>query len=364
VVDTSSLARLCGHLVIGGFEGTEVPASFARALASGERGGAILFKRNVGTPLDVARLNARLRGFAAADAPPLIAVDQEGGRVARLGPPLLVLPPMRALAGFATGGDAKLVHEAARAQAEELAALGFTMNFAPVLDVNSCATNPVIGDRAFGDEPRAVETFGIAFARGLEAGGVLACGKHFPGHGDTTKDSHLDLPVVAQPRARLDAVELPPFRAAVHAGIAALMTAHVVYPALDPGVPATLSRAICTDLARGELGFRGWLVSDDLEMKAIADRIGIEEAATRSIDAGCDALLVCHDEELQARAHEALVRRAERDPAFRARCSEAAERGLTIRRRVPPRPVSSMREIEAAGARARIVAERLAQGRV
>lgn len=335
-----------------------MPASFARALAAGERGGAILFKRNLREPLDVAGLNARLRDFAAKEAPPLLAVDQEGGRVARLGAPLLVLPPMKKLAEL---GDVTLVEDAARAQAEELAALGFTMNFAPVLDVSSCATNPVIGDRAFGDEPRAVETFGLAFARGLAAGGVLACGKHFPGHGDTTKDSHFDLPVVTAPRARLEAVELPPFRAAAKMGIDAFMTAHVVYPALDADVPATLSRAICTDLARTEMGFEGWLVSDDLEMKAIADRIGIEEAAVRSIDAGCDALLVCRDEELQARAHEALVRRAEADAAFRARCEDAAARGLKMRRRVVPKPVRSMDALVAAGARARDVAARLAK---
>jgi beta-N-acetylhexosaminidase len=357
VVDTASPAKLCGQLVIGGFEGAELPASFARALAAGERGGAVLFARNVGaSPLDVARLNARLRDTAPADSPPLIAVDQEGGRVARLGPPLLVLPAMRALAAL---GDVALVEAAARAQAEELAALGFTMNFAPVLDVSTCEANPVIGDRAFGEDASTVSTYGIAFARGLSAGGVLACAKHFPGHGDTTKDSHLDLPVVDQLRARIEAVELAPFRAAIAAGVPAMMTAHVVYPALDLGAPATLSRAICTDLLRGALGFRGWLVSDDLEMKAIADRIGIDDAAVRAIESGCDALLVCRDEELQSRAYEALVRRAERDPSFRDRCAEAAARGLAMRRRVVPRPVASLDAITAAGARAREVAAHL-----
>jgi beta-N-acetylhexosaminidase len=353
----SSLSILCGQLVIGGFEGTEVPSSFARALAAGERGGAILFRRNLtGEPRQAARLNATLRDASMPRMPPLIAIDQEGGRVARLGPPLLVVPAMRTLAAR---GDEALVELTARAQAEELSALGFTMNFAPVLDVNTCEGNPIIGDRAFGDDPGVVAALGLAYARGLALGGMLACGKHFPGHGDTSKDSHLELPIVDRDRARLDAVELAPFRAAARAALPALMTAHVMYPALDPALPATLSRAICTDLLRGELGYEGWLVSDDLEMKGVADTFAIEDSAVRAITAGCDAILVCRDEALQARAHEALVHAAEADDAFRDRCREAAQRGLTLRRRVPPRPLDGA-GFERAGARAREVAARLA----
>jgi beta-N-acetylhexosaminidase len=359
---------MCGQLVVGGFEGTALPESFARALEAGERGGAILFARNLtGDPMHAAEL-ARAIALRAQPrgTPPIVAVDQEGGRVARFKEPLLVLPPMRAIAEL---GDVGLAEDAARAQGAELAALGFTMNFAPVLDVNTRAENPIIGDRAFGDTADVCARFGVAWARGLEAGGVLACGKHFPGHGDTSKDSHLDLPVVDRDRAHLDAVDLAPFRAAAMAGVAvmaAMMTAHVVYPALDAGVPATLSRAICTDLARREVGFEGWLVSDDLEMKAIADRYSIEEAAVRAIGAGCDAVLVCRSEELQARAVEGLVRRAAEDATLEARCREAAERGFAMRRRVTPRPVRTRAELDAVSAQARDVAARLAarRGRV
>jgi beta-N-acetylhexosaminidase len=234
------------------------------------------------------------------------------------------------------------------------------MNFAPVLDVNTCAVNPIIGDRAFGEEPEVCARFGVAWARGLAAGGALACGKHFPGHGDTRLDSHLDLPMVDRDRAHIERVELVPFRAAAQAGVAAMMTAHVVYPALDPDVPATLSRAVCTDLARTGVGFTGWLVSDDLEMKAVADRYAIEDAAVRAIDAGCDALLVCRSEELQARAVEGLVARATEDPRFAARCREACARGLAMRRRVPPRPVRTRDAFDEASAPARDVASRLA----
>jgi beta-N-acetylhexosaminidase len=328
-----SLARICGKLVVGGFQGVTLPASFARALARGERGGAVLFKRNV--PADVvgvAALTGEIARASGDDAPPLIAIDQEGGRVARLGPPALVLPPMKTIASL---GDLELAERIAHAQGAELRTLGVTMNFSPVLDVNVCAENPVIGDRAFGDDAATVSTFGEAWIRGLRSGGVLSCAKHFPGHGDTTKDSHFDLPRVAAPRERLDEVELPPFAAAARADVDSMMSAHVVYDAIDATQPATLSARIGTDLLRRVVGFRGVLFSDDLEMKAISDRYGVEDATVEAIRAGCDAVLLCASEDLQARAHAALVRVSEADGTFRARVEEAAGRLLTMRRRIP-----------------------------
>lgn len=339
------LPKLCGQLLVGGFDGTELPPRYAKALREGRRAGAILFRRNFeGGVHAAARLCAALRDASGPDRPPFIGVDQEGGRVARLGPPVLALPPMRALGAL---GDLDLVRRAAEALGAELAAIGFNLDFAPVLDVDSNPANPVIGDRAFGRDARTVTRCGVAFARGLQDRNVLACGKHFPGHGDTSVDSHFDLPVVAHSRARLDYVELPPFRAASGAGIASMMTAHVVCEALDPGVPATLSRAVCGSLLRAEIGFEGVLFSDDLEMAAIAARYPIETAAVEAIWAGCDALLVCKDEDAQDRAHEALVRRAERDARFRDRCVEAATRSLRLRRLCPPRPIESPAGLDA-----------------
>jgi beta-N-acetylhexosaminidase len=325
----------CGQLLIGGFAGTQ-PDAYLRAVAEGRRGGAILFKRNVGADLrETAELNARLAAAAPRESPLLLAVDQEGGRVARIGAPALRLPPMRALAEWM---DAPTAERIAERQAAELAALGFTMNFAPVLDVDTNPQNPVIGDRAFSRDAEVVANLGVAWARGLAKGGVLACGKHFPGHGDTRADSHLELPVVDLGRAELE-THLLPFARAAAAGVASLMTAHVVFRTIDASVPATLSRAICTEL-RARIGFRGVLVSDDLEMRAIQDHVGVGEAAVRAIEAGCDALLVCSDFDLQEEAYAALVARAEADGAFRARCEEAIERCLAARRRVPPRPIN------------------------
>jgi beta-N-acetylhexosaminidase len=328
------LVSTCGQLVIGGFPGTSLPAGFARALGEGRRGGAIFFRPNVeGGPKQVAAL-AREVHVASRDTP-LVAIDQEGGRVSRLRAPMLDVPSMKTIGSW---GDTALAERIARAVGAELAAIGFTIDFAPVLDVNTCAHNPVIGDRAFGSDSGVCARFGVAWIRGLQAAGILATGKHFPGHGDTSKDSHVDLPTVEQPRERLERVELLPFRAAVAAGVAALMTAHVVYPALDAERPATLSRAVCTDL-RDAIGFHGMLVSDDLEMQAIAARSSIDEAAVEAILAGCDALLVCWSEERQDRAVDALVREGERSPAFRARCEQAWRRVSLARGRVSARPL-------------------------
>ena len=326
----------CGTLIIGGFDGTSLPERFARALSDGRRGGVIVFKRNLaGEPPQVAGLVRAIH--AAAGEAPLVGIDQEGGRVARLGAPLLEVPPMRTIASW---GDVDFAERIARTVGTELAALGFTINFAPVLDVNTRPDNPVIGDRAFSEDPVICERFGAAWTRGLQDAGLLACGKHFPGHGGSSKDSHFELPVVDRARDDLERVDLAPFRAAIEAGVASWMTAHVVYPALDAALPATLSRSVCTVL-RDRLGFAGMLISDDLEMRAIAARWPIEEAAVQAIDAGCDALLICSSDESQERAVEALTRRAEASSGFRARCEQARARVLHARRRATARPLDS-----------------------
>jgi beta-N-acetylhexosaminidase len=354
---TMDLVSTCGQLVIGGFPGTSLPAGFSRALREGRRGGAIFFKPNVEAgPKQVAALAREVH--AASMDPPLVGIDQEGGRVSRLRAPLLDVPSMKTIAAW---GDTALAERIARVVGAELAALGFTIDFAPVLDVNTCAHNPVIGDRSFGDDSAVCARFGVAWIRGLQATGILATGKHFPGHGDTSKDSHVDLPMVDQPRERLERVELPPFRAAVAAGVAALMTAHVVYPALDAKRPATLSPAVCTDL-RDAIGFQGMLVSDDLEMQAIAARCSIDDAAVQAVLAGCDALLICWSEEKQDRAVDALVREGERSAAFRARCEHAWRRVRDARARASSRPLDDDAIAQViAGRESRAVAQEIAR---
>jgi beta-N-acetylhexosaminidase len=197
------------------------------------------------------------------------------------------------------------------ALAAELKACGIGCDFAPVVDVDTNPKNPVIGDRSFGEDPERVGRLGAAMIRGLQEGGVVACAKHFPGHGDTEVDSHLALPALDHARSRLEDVELRPFRKAIEAGVASIMTAHVLVRGLDERLPATLSPVVIDGLLRRELHYDGVIVSDDLEMKAVADRWGPADSAVLAAQAGCDLLPVCKDHDAQVEAIEALVRAVE-----------------------------------------------------
>jgi beta-N-acetylhexosaminidase len=343
-VTTDTVRRAAGQVLIAGFPGRALPPELEALAGEGALGGVILFKRNLGTLAEIAATIRSVHDACPEGSPPLVAVDQEGGRVARLGTPLVKLPPMRVLGAI---DDPDLTRRAARVLGAQLVALGFGVDFAPVLDVDTNPDNPVIGDRSFGRDPEVVIRHGLAFAEGLAEAGVIACGKHFPGHGDTDLDSHLALPRIAHDRARLEQVELAPFRAA-RAKVPTIMTAHVVFDAIDPGVPATLSRAVIEGVLRGELGYDGIIISDDLEMKAVADRWGVADSAVRAIDAGCDALLVCATPSLVLAAHEALCARAAADGAFAARLARAAARVEALPR--IPRPASDLEaRIAAAG---------------
>lgn len=328
---SQSLRQAAGQVLLAGFPGREPPPGMLAAAGRGELGGFVLFRRNLGEIEQVASLCEQLIAAFPSESPPWIAVDQEGGRVQRLRAPVLQLPPMRALG---QADDPALTEDAAYLLGQQLAALGFNWDFAPVLDVDSNPASPVIGDRSFGAEPERVARHASAFARGLRRAGVAACGKHFPGHGDTAQDSHFALPELQHERARLDEIELAPF-AALAGELPAMMTAHIVVRALDPERPATLSRAVLHVLRR-EQGFSGLIVSDDLEMKAIMDHFGIGYAVCAAIEAGCDCALICSQPELCEQASEALIARASADPSFAARLTEAARRTLHGRQRYRP----------------------------
>ena len=320
-----------GALLVVGFDGPSLPPALAPALREGRRGGVIIFRRNCS---DVEQVEALCRAILACSPSlaPIVSIDQEGGRVARLHAPCLKVPPARTVG---THG-AKLVERVAEAQARELRALGFNLNFAPVLDIHTNDANPIIGDRAYGSTAAEVALRSAAFIRGAQTGGMLTCGKHFPGHGDTSQDSHLVLPVQEISADVLRARELEPFRAAVAAGVDSLMSAHVVYPSLDASSPATLSSAISTKILREELLFEGVLFSDDLEMKALSENTG--ENAVLAVAAGCDLILVCATESKQADADEALRKECERSASFRERVSVALGRAKAMRQKVHPTP--------------------------
>src|SRR5512143_350957 len=315
-----------------GFDGKALSPALARWLARGEVAGVVLFSRNIESPAQVRDLCREIRSAAGRANPlPLIAVDQEGGRVARFKePPFTRFPPARACSLFCCRNES-VAEAVGAATAAELRAVGIDVNFAPVLDVGSNPRNPVIGDRAFSEDPHTAAALGIAFAKGSLSRGILPVGKHFPGHGDTSADSHKELPVVRAGLRTLLRRELLPFRRAARAGIPALMTAHVMYPALDRTLPATLSRKILHGLLRERLRFRGAVVSDALEMKAIADRYGIGEAAVLAVTAGCDIVLVCKGEYDQAETIDRLAREATERPAFFRAMAAAAVRSGRLR---------------------------------
>ena len=284
-----TLHATIGRLLFVGIPEPTLDTATRDTLETLQPGGIILFKRNAGTPDAVAALTAALH---ALPSHPIVAIDHEGGRVMRLGEPFTRFPPA---ADIGRRHDPDLAYRVGRAMAAELAGVGIDLSFAPVLDVNSNPANPVIGDRAFGSDPALVADLGVAMMRGLRDGGVVPCGKHFPGHGDTATDSHVELPTVSRSRAELERLELIPFRAAIAAGIPMLMTAHVRYPALDPEYPATLSRKILNGLLRDDMGFTGVVASDDLDMRAISNHQTIGAAAIGTLHAGADVLLVCQD---------------------------------------------------------------------
>ena len=299
------ITQRLGQLCMIGFEGPEVTPDLRAWMKEYRPGGVILFSRNLVDAEQIARLTNELQEIAG-DPPLLIAIDQEGGRVSRLPSGFTIFPPA---ATVARSGSQELAYQAAAVTAVELRAVGINMNMAPVLDVHTNPANPIIGDRAFSSDPETVSLLGAATIAGLHDHLVLACGKHFPGHGDTNTDSHLELPVVTASRERLETVELKPFRYAIAHGLQAVMTAHVHYPALDPVDPATLSSTILAGLLRQEMGFAGLIFSDDLEMRAILDHLSAGDAAVRSIRAGVDMLLVCKSRDLETQTLEA-VRRA------------------------------------------------------
>jgi beta-N-acetylhexosaminidase len=300
-----------GQLMMIGFDGTTVDADLRHMITNYHVGGVILFARNVGSPEQVARLTNELQTIALESGHPglFIAIDQEGGRVARLTEATGFTEFPSAMAITATG-DSGSARRMAAAMAAEMHAVGINVDFAPDLDVNNNPSNPVIGIRSFSSDPAKVAEYGIAFARGLQENGVLAFGKHFPGHGDTGVDSHIDLPIVPHARARLDEVELFPFKAAIQANFAGIMSAHVTFPVIDPtpGLAATLSRPVLTGLLRDELGYNGLIATDSLEMGALAaNGYPPPVAAALAFAAGADLLLFNRDHVMHKEAFMNLV---------------------------------------------------------
>jgi beta-N-acetylhexosaminidase len=344
----SAFRRQLGQLVMLGFDGLQVPPELRSLAREFDIGGLVLFKRNVESPDQVAALAFECARLCEA-APAWVAVDQEGGRVARLRRPFTEWPPMAALG---RSRDEALAARFAQAMARELASVGITFDFAPVLDVLTNPSNPAIGDRAIGEDAELVARLGAAIIDAIQGEGLAACGKHFPGHGDASVDSHHELPVLDLPPDRFEAVDWVPFRAAIARSVAAVMVAHVLVPAFDQQEPASLSRAVVTGLLREHLRFDNLILTDDLSMKGCSAGRALPAATVMAIAAGHDAALLCepnHDE--QAAALEALVHAFEDGtlPFAQLEASVARQARLKARYAAPAaragRPPAAWREV-------------------
>jgi beta-N-acetylhexosaminidase len=323
------LREKIGQMFMIGIEGESLTRDEKRVIKERGFGGFILFRHNCHDPMQLLSL-CRSLWATGGELRPFIAIDQEGGRVHRLPAPFTHFP---AAALLGQKNDPNLAYRAGQAAAKELALVGINLNFAPVLDVHSNPKNPVIGDRSLASDPAKVSELSRQWMQGLRDGGVIPCGKHFPGHGDTDKDSHLELPVVDRSLDELRAVELPPFVHACQHQIESLMTAHVIYRSLDSKFPATLSHTIVTGLLRQQLGYAGVIFSDDMEMKAMSDNYGVEETVALAVGAGIDVVLYGHELAIAVRAFEFLCAEAKKHPAVRAHVEESYLRITSLKQR-------------------------------
>ena len=304
-MDAATPEARAGRRIMAGFEGVAAPASLLARIRAGRVGGVILFKRNIESARQTGALIASLQVAALASPlarPLLVGIDQEGGRVSRLSPDFTIFPAAR---GFGDFGDPALAREAARITGAELEATGVNVNFAPVVDVLTNPACAVIGDRAYGTTPEIVGLLSEAATAGIQEAGVAACAKHFPGIGDMAPDPHEVLPTSRLTIDDLKKRELLPFQHLIRrAPPACVMVAHAVFEAIDEAAPASLSPIFLQEVLRGELGFRGAAVTDDLDMGAIEDPA---EAALRAIISGADIALICHSEEAQERAVDTIA---------------------------------------------------------
>ncbi|MGA8942914.1 MAG: beta-N-acetylhexosaminidase [Thermoactinomyces sp.] len=335
-----SLDEKIGQMFIAGFKGK---GSDEQALAVNEQartlvkdyhvGGIIYFDRNVESPTQVARLSNDLQKLALSTErkiPLFITVDQEGGKVARLKQGFTSYPGNMALGA---SRSKELAFQTGRQMGLELKAVGINLNMAPVMDVNNNPQNPVIGVRSFSENPELTAELGSEMIRGFHESGILTIAKHFPGHGDTAVDSHVGLPEIPHSMDRLDKLELVPFKRAIAANTDMVMSTHITFPALEPtpGLPATLSKHVLTGLLRDQLNYNGVIITDDMEMGAIAENFGTSEAAVRAVQAGADIVLVCHSLDRQTESIKAVKQAVEQGKIDEKRIDASVRRILSLK---------------------------------
>jgi beta-N-acetylhexosaminidase len=317
--------RRAGQRLIIGIQGTGISQEEVALIREIKPAGFILFARNVEEPAQVLELNRELQSLLPPELPALCTVDQEGGRVQRIRDGATRFPPLRWVGNTQ---NLDLARQHAIALAQEVRAMGFHLNWAPDADVDSNPANPIIGNRSFGRNPAEVAHMVHTWILAAQETGIACAAKHFPGHGDTELDSHLELPIVEKDRPEIHEVELQPFRAAVAANVAAIMTAHVIFPAFDEHWPATLSTEILIRLLREKMGFNGLLVTDDMEMKAVCGRYETVVQLRRACEATVDVMLACESPTLQLEFFEGLIHLQETDPTRHDQLAKDSEKRL------------------------------------
>jgi len=336
----TTIPEMTGQMFMAGFEGTTLTPEIEDLIRNYYVGGLILFSRNYENPEQLHTLIRNLQEVAASTStglPLFISVDQEGGRVARLTEPFTKYPPLCCL-GHAQSES--LAYRFGQSLAAELVDVGINMDYAPVLDVHTNPENPIIGDRAIASDPETVARLANSFIKGFKDKGMIPVGKHFPGHGDTQLDSHLDLPTVKRDAATLEAVELVPFRETISQGLEVIMTAHVIYTAWDAKNPATFSKKILQDILRQQLGFQGVILSDDLEMKAVENYFPFDAFPRMGIEAGLDMFLICNSVEKVRALHDQLIRDVDNGTIPTAPIQQSVERILHLKRNLTPPPIN------------------------
>ena len=335
----TSIPEMTGQMLMAGFEGTAVTPETEDLVRNHHVGGLILFGRNYENPEQLYALILDLQNIASTSTgvPLFISVDQEGGRVARLTAPFTKYPPLCCL-GHAESES--LAYRFGQSLAAELMDVGINMDYAPVLDVHTNPENPIIGDRAIASDPDTVAKLANSFIKGFKDKGMIPVGKHFPGHGDTHLDSHLDLPTVKRDAATLEAVELVPFRETIAQGLDVIMTAHVIYTAWDQKNTATFSKTILQDILRQKLGFQGVIMSDDLEMKAVENHFAFDTFPRMGIEAGLDMFMICNSVEKIKKLHGQLIQDVNNEIIPIAPIQQSVERILHLKENLTPPPIN------------------------
>ena len=336
----TTIPEMTGQMLMSGFEGTTLNSETEDLIRNHHVGGLILFSRNYENPKQLHTLIRDIQDVAASTSsgqPLFISVDQEGGRVARLTEPFTKYPPLCCV-GNSQSED--LAYRFGQSLASELMDVGINMDYAPVLDVHTNPDNPIIGDRAIASDPETVAKLANSFIKGFRDKGMIPVGKHFPGHGDTHVDSHLDLPTVNRDAATLDEVELVPFRDTISKGLEVIMTAHVIYTAWDSKNPATFSKTILQDILRQRLGFQGVIMSDDLEMKAVENYFPFGAFPRMGIKAGLDMFMICNNVGKVRALHDQLIQDVSNGTISTASIQQSVERILHLKRNLTSPPVN------------------------